>query len=72
MNRTGPSGEYQIRRIADRYEVRTPQGSIRGEYLTLAEAEWAVRHGFAPVPSEPYGERPSSREPRPELPTPDS
>ncbi|MFE7099917.1 hypothetical protein [Streptomyces erythrochromogenes] len=51
MIRTEGPAQYQIHQMADRYEVRTREGRIRGEYLSLDAAEWAVRHRFAPVPA---------------------
>ncbi|MFE6911429.1 hypothetical protein [Streptomyces erythrochromogenes] len=51
MIRTESPAQYQIHQMADRYEVRTREGRIRGEYLSLDAAEWAVGHGFAPVPA---------------------
>ncbi|MER7735562.1 hypothetical protein ABTX80_32200 [Streptomyces erythrochromogenes] len=51
MIRTESPAQYQIHQMADRYEVRTREGRIRGEYLSLDAAEWAVGHSFAPVPA---------------------
>ncbi|MEV7584617.1 hypothetical protein ACIRUY_31630 [Streptomyces erythrochromogenes] len=51
MIRTESPAQYQIHQMADRYEVRTREGRIRGEYLSLDAAEWAVDHSFAPVPA---------------------
>ncbi|WP_185922060.1 hypothetical protein [Streptomyces sp. WAC06614] len=51
MSPTEASPEYLINQIADRYEVRTADGDHLAEYLTLAAAEWAVRHQLTPVPT---------------------
>ncbi|MFF4322839.1 hypothetical protein [Streptomyces sp. NPDC001568] len=50
MIRSENSAQYQIHPMADRYEVRTREGRVRGEYLSLDAAQWAVRHHFTPVP----------------------
>ena len=51
MIRTENSAQCQIHPMADRHEVRTREGRVRGEYLSLDAAEWAVRHHFTPVPA---------------------
>ncbi|MFF0220298.1 hypothetical protein [Streptomyces vinaceus] len=52
MIRAASAVTYRINRIADRYEVRTAEGRVLAEYLSLDSAEWAVRHRLAPVSTE--------------------
>ncbi|MFF3019456.1 hypothetical protein [Streptomyces sp. NPDC057939] len=59
MIRTESSAQYQIHPMADRYEVRTREGRVRGEYLSLDAAEWAVRHHFTPVPASDFTPAPT-------------
>ncbi|WP_423832437.1 hypothetical protein [Streptomyces manipurensis] len=43
---TESPAQYQIHRMADRYEVRTREGRIRGEYVQpVTEEDRAVREG---------------------------